>query len=147
MPLAQQSMSKHVGNMTLVAQCTSPGLHMHGSARLCLSLCLPVFVLGRGHLGSFSNKWHSVAILLQVTQPLDFIYHECWLRERHRLQIVPMIICMFGTLYLYNQMTEIQFSGIYSGNLQAVEWNSWNISDYVVFADICLYFKHKSIVR
>lgn len=112
--------SKHVGNMTLVAQCTSPRLHVHGSARLCLSLCLPVFVLGRGHLGSFSSKLHSVAILLQVTQPLDLIYHECWLQGRHRLQIVPMIICALDTIYLYNQMTEISYSRSGSSSLEFI---------------------------
>lgn len=113
-------MSKHVDNMTLVAQCTSPRLRMHGSARLCLSLCLPVLVPGRGHLGSFSNKWHSAAILLQVTQPLDFIYHECWLQGRHGLQIVPRIICMLGAIYLYNQMTEISYSRSRSSSVEFI---------------------------
>lgn len=112
--------SKHVGNMTSVAQCTSLWLRVHGSARLCLSPCLPVFVLCRGHSDSFSNKWHSVAILLQVTQPLDFIYHKCWLQGRHRLQIVPMIICTLGTIYLYNQMTEISYSRSGSSSLEFI---------------------------
>lgn len=85
--------SKRVGNMTLVAQCTPGRLGVHGFAGLCLSLCLHVFVPRRGHFGSFSNKWHSVAILLQVTHPLDFIYQVCWLQGRHTLQIVLHVGC------------------------------------------------------
>ena len=113
--------SKHVGNTTLVAQCTPVRLGVHGFAGLCLSLCLPVFVPCRGHFGSSSNKWHSVATLLQVTHPLDFIYQVCWLQGRHTLQIVPMIICTLGTIYLYNQTTEISYgSGIL---FNPVLWN------------------------
>lgn len=119
--------SKQVGNMTLVAQRTPVRLGMRGFAGLYLSLCLHVFVPRRGHLGSFSNKWHSVAILLQVTHPLDFICQVCWLQGRHTLQIVPKIICTLNAIYVYNQTTEvssgrgifclIQSSGIYFGNL------------------------------
>lgn len=97
--------------------------HHHGACTAlpgCLSLCVPVFVLGRGHLGSFSNKWHSVAILLQVTQPLDFIYHTCWLPGRHGLQIVPGIICALGTIYLYNQIVEISYSRSRSSSLEFI---------------------------
>jgi len=80
--------SKCVGNVLLVAQCTPVRLGMHGFAGLCLPLWLRVFVPCRGHFDSFCNKWHSVTILLQVAHPLDFIYRLCWLQGRDTLQIV-----------------------------------------------------------